>query len=794
MDFKKYLSENIVILDGGMGTILQKKGLKPGEHPEEWNLSHSDIVSGIHKAYFDAGSNVVSTNTFGVNLIKYSPEEAEKLIAAAVNNCVTAKNKCTGTQKKYIAFDIGPLGKLLKPYGELGFNDTVDIFARCVQIAVRYEIDLFIIETMNDSYETKAALLAVKENSDLPVIVSNAYGEDGKLVTGASPEAMVAMLQSMGADAVGTNCSFGPEQSLGIVNRMLDVSSVPVILKPNAGLPVFIDGDTVYNVSPDVFADEISAAVNMGVRHVGGCCGTTPEYIAAVVDRIRNLTPRKTEKKSTTVVSSCTHTVVFDNKPILIGERINPTGKKRFKQALIENDIDYILNEGIAQQARGVDILDVNVGLAGINEPDVLEQVVMKLQAVCNLPLQLDSADPCALEKAMRVYNGKPLVNSVNGKSESMDAVFPLIKKYGGSVIALTLDENGIPDSAVERVNIAKRILQRAAEFDIGAEDIIFDPLTMTVSTSADNAVKTLETVSILTKELGVKTLLGVSNVSFGLPGREILNSTFFNMALCNGLSAAILNPYSESMMNVYYSYCALNQYDTNFVRFISYAQNSPECSSVSDMTENCDLSEAICRGMKDSAGRICREKIRLTDGLAIINEFIIPALDKTGADFEKGIIFLPQLLMSAEAASAAFDVIRECNSANNKNKCKIVLATVKGDVHDIGKNIVKLLLENYGYDVIDLGKDVSSEIIVNTVLREQAPIVGLSALMTTTLDAMKDTVKLLKINAPDCKVFVGGAVVNKDFAELIGADRYTKDAMESVRFAESVFNSFKNK
>ncbi len=790
MEFTKYLSENIVILDGGMGTLLQKKGLKPGEHSEEWNLSHPEIVSEIHKSYFDAGSNVVSANTFGINTIKYSVEKAEELISAAIKNCLTARNNSSGNQPKFIAFDIGPLGKLLKPFGELEFNDTVKIFAQCVRIAVRYEIDLFIIETMNDSYETKAALLAVKENSDLPVIVTNAYGEDGKLITGASPEAMVAMLQSMGADAIGINCSFGPKQSLEIVDRILDVSSVPVVLKPNAGLPVLVGSDTVYNVLPDEFSDDIFTAVKKGVRLVGGCCGTTPEYISAVAVKIRDVAPVVREVKSFTAVSSYSHTVVFDKKPVLIGERINPTGKKRFKQALLENDIDYILNEGIFQQDRGVDILDVNVGLAGINESDMLELVVQNLQSVCNLPLQLDSADPAALEKAMRIYNGKPLVNSVNGKTESMEAIFPLIKKYGGVVIALTLDENGIPDSVQDSVNIAKRILRKAAEYEIGAEDIIFDPLTMTVSTSPDNAVKTLETVRVLNDELCVKTSLGVSNVSFGLPGREMLNSTFFNMALCNGLSAAIINPYSDCMMNVYFSYCALKSLDKNFENFIGYAQNSTLESVVNTDTESNDLSDAIYRGMKDKAGRICSEKILSTDALAIINDFIIPALDKTGVDFEKGRIYLPQLLMSAEAASEAFDVIRANCIGSGKNKCKIVLATVKGDVHDIGKNIVRMLLENYGYDVIDLGKDVPPDVIVNAVLKEQAPLLGLSALMTTTLEAMKDTVMQVKLNVPECKIFVGGAVVNEEFATLIGADKYTKDAMESVRFAEFIYKT----
>lgn len=788
MNIREFLSENIVILDGGMGTMLQNAGLKPGEHSEVWNISHPDKVTSVHRAYYDAGSNVISTNTFGINAIKYSTEEMEDLISAAVANCKKAKDETCGKQEKFIAFDIGPLGKMLKPFGELEFNETVELFAKAVRIAVKYDIDLVLIETMNDSYETKAALLAVKENSDLPVFVSNAYGEDGKLVTGASPDAMVAMLQSMGADAIGANCSFGPQKTLSVTNKMLEVASVPVLMKPNAGLPVFKNGETFYDVAPDSFADDIYSAVMSGVRIIGGCCGTTPEFISAVVKRLESIRPKYAECKDITIVSSYTHSVVFGKSPILIGERINPTGKKRFKQALMENDIDYILKEGVNQQDKGVHILDVNVGLAGINEAEVLENVIKELQAVSDLPLQLDSSDPVALERAMRIYNGKPLINSVNGKQESMDSIFPLVKKYGGTLIALTLDEKGIPDSVEDRIIIAKRIISEAAKYGIGKEDIVFDPLTMTVSTSADSAVKTLSCVSQINSELKCKTLLGVSNISFGLPGREILNSTFFNMALCNGLSAAIINPYSDSMMNVYYSYCALTQNDEDFGRFIAYADNLSVSSVSADNSVNIDLSEAVFRGMKDQAAKICEHMIKETDGLEIINRCIIPALDKTGAAFEKGKMYLPQLLMSAEAASCAFGVVKRHNVNNGKCKCKVVLATVKGDVHDIGKNIVKLLLENYGYDVIDLGKDVAPEHIADNVLKENAPLLGLSALMTTTLNAMASTVELIRKKAPFCKVFVGGAVVNAEYSSSIGADKYTKDAMESVRFAESVF------
>lgn len=792
LDFRTFLDKNIVLLDGGMGTMLQAAGLGAGEHSEEWNISHPDTVTSVHKAYYDAGSNVVSTNTFGINSLKYTDAEMKELISAAVQNCINAKFLSDAPQEKFIAFDIGPLGKMLKPYGELDFNDTVEIFSKTVRIAVKTGIDLFMIETMNDSYETKAALLAVKENSDLPVIVSNAYSEDCKLVTGASPEAMAAMLVSMGVDALGVNCSFGPDKALDVVRKLLMVSSVPVILKPNAGLPEFLDNKTTYNVMPDAFAEDILSAVKAGVRVVGGCCGTTPEYILAVAKILDGLSPVliKTDKK--TVVSSYTHTVTFDDKPILIGERINPTGKKRFKQALIENDIAYILREGINQQEKGVHILDVNVGLAGIDERQMLTNVVSELQAISDLPLQLDSADPVALEKAMRIYNGKPLVNSVNGKISSMEAVFPLVKKYGGTVIALTLDENGIPETVEGRISIAERILKKASEYGIVSEDIIFDPLTMTVSTAADNALKTIESVREITRRLGCRTSLGVSNVSFGLPGREMLNSTFFNMALCNGLSAAIINPYSESMMNVYYSYCALTENDADFGQFIPYADKVSSVSVPENASNAADLSDAIFRGMKDNAEKICSSMLEHTDSLTLINEYIIPALDKTGAAFESGKMYLPQLLMSAEAASRAFGVIKNNSTQTSKSKCKIILATVKGDIHDIGKNIVKLLLDNYGFDVIDLGKDVAPQVIADAVIKEKAPMLGLSALMTTTLSAMEDTVKLVKKEVPDCVIFIGGAVVNKEFADDIGADAYTKDAMESVRFASAVYEKLK--
>lgn len=786
MKITEFIKENIVVLDGAMGTMLHAAGLEAGELPELWNITHPQEVIEIHKAYFDAGSNVVSTNTFGANSLKFEHETLKEIIVRAVENCKAAKCASCSAKEKFIAFDIGPLGKLLKPYGELEFDDAVSVFAESVKIAAECDIDLFFIETMNDSYETKAALLAVKENSDLPVFVSNAYSEDGKLLTGASPSVMACMLESMGADAIGANCSFGPDKTLEIIKELTCSVSIPVIMKPNAGLPEFVDGHTVYSLSPDEFADSIEKSIEYGVVAVGGCCGTSPEYISALCRVIRDKNPIKKEVSRRTVISSYTHTVeIGSEKPVLIGERINPTGKKRFKQALMENDIDYILSEGINQQEKGVDILDVNVGLAGIDEVKMLHNVVACLQSVSNLPLQLDSTDVKALEAAMRIYNGKPLVNSVNGKQSSMDSVFPLIKKYGGCVIALTLDENGIPDNADGRISIALKIINEAKKYNIDSSDIIFDPLAMTVSTDENSALKTLECIEKLNR-MGYRTSLGVSNISFGLPQRDIINSTFFTLALSKGLDAAIMNPYSKPMMDSYYSFCALNAKDKGFESYIPYASEYAHVSPAStDVSSEETLALLIEKGRAEAASKLTSKLIETDAAMNIINNQIIPALDICGRNFEDGKIFLPQLLMSAEAASAAFSAIKEKSVGSSSDKATVVIATVKGDIHDIGKNIVKLLLENYGFNVVDLGKDVCVDSVVDAVIQCNAPVVCLSALMTTTLPSMEATVNALRQKAQFCRIIVGGAVVTAEYAEKINADAYAKDAMEAVRCCE---------
>ena len=819
MNFKTYLQSNLTILDGGMGTLLQKAGLAPGELPESWNLTHPDRITAIHRAYYDAGSNVVNTNTFGANTLKFSTADLDDIIRAAVENARAAARESAGEQDKFVALDIGPTGKLLKPLGDFDFEDAVAVFAETVKLGVKYGVDLVMIETMNDSYETKAALLAVKENSDLPVLVSCAFGEDGKLMTGASPAAMVALLEGMGADAIGVNCSLGPKALAPVVREYLRLSSVPVLLKPNAGLPTVVEGETVYNVAPAEFAREVAALVHDGVRVAGGCCGTTPDYIAALTAEIkaRGLIAAPITPKRDTVVSSYTHAVTFGDDPALIGERINPTGKKRFKQALMEHDIGYILSEGIRQEEAGADILDVNVGLPEINEVELLTEAVCELQAVTDLPLQIDTSNPEAMEAALRRYNGKAMINSVNGKEESLKAVLPLVKKYGGVVVALTLDESGIPDTAEGRVQIARRILEAAESYGIDRKDIIFDTLAMTVSASPNAANVTLEALSRIRRELGCHTSLGVSNISFGLPARDAINGTFFAMALTSGLSAAIMNPHSPDMMRTYHTYRALKGLDESFAGYIRYAETLPATTPAAGQgTTPVDgvpakktaaegstpLQKAIIKGLKEQAATLTAELLVSTPALTVVQSEIIPALDIVGQGFERKTTYLPQLLMAAEAAKAAFEVIKSSMTAaetaaetaetadSAEQKMPIVLATVKGDIHDIGKNIVKLLLENYGYPVTDLGRDVPPEAVVEATVRLRAPLVGLSALMTTTVPAMEETIRALRKDAPGCRIVVGGAVLTPDYAAEIGADKYAADAMETVRYAEEISDS----
>ena len=798
------IKNRIVYFDGGTGTILQERGLKPGESCEIWNITRPEEIIRLHREYLRAGADIINTNTFGANPEKF-PGNGEYsytgLIEAAVKNAKQAI-KDENLSEKYVAFDMGPTGKLLKPLGDLSFEKAVSIFAAQVKCAVKCGVDLILIETMNDSYETKAAVIAAKENSDLPVFVTNAYDSTEKLMTGADPLAMIAMLEGLGVDAIGLNCSLGPDMMRNIVRTYVKYSSLPVIVNPNAGLPSVKDGKTVFSFEKEQFCDIMTEIVKDGACIVGGCCGTTPEYIELLKEKTCGIKPVKAEKKSYTLISSYTHAVEIGNNPILIGERINPTGKKRFKQALAENDYEYILNEAVTQQDKGVDVLDVNVGLPEINEVKMLCEAVIRIQEICDLPLQLDTSDYAAMEQAMRIYNGKPLVNSVNGKPESMERIFPLVKKYGGTVIALTLDENGIPDTAEKRLAVAERIVNKAKEYGIDKKDIIVDPLALTISSDSRAARVTLESIELIKNKLKTAVSLGVSNISFGLPKRDYINASFFTSALERGLSAAIMNPYSVEMMKAYYSFLALSGYDDKCESYIEFAagieENVVESGKKSATQENSDtLRGAIIKGLKDSAAKMTSEMLKEKAPADIIDNEIIPALDIVGKGYEEKKVFLPQLLMSAEAAKAAFEVLKNRlaeNKGSERKRCKFVIATVKGDIHDIGKNIVKVMLENYDFDVIDLGKDADPYLVAETAQKENAPIVGLSALMTTTVPAMEETIKLVREKAPQCKIVVGGAVLTEDYAKMVGADKYAADAMETVRYAETVDSGISGK
>ncbi|HEX2986267.1 MAG TPA: homocysteine S-methyltransferase family protein [Caproiciproducens sp.] len=786
MNLLKDLGKRLLFFDGAMGTILQESGLMPGELPELWNLTHPEIIRNIHRSYLAAGANLLKANTFGANAIKIRGcgHSVAEIVTAAIRLAKEAAEETSAL----VGMDIGPTGKLMKPLGDLGFDQAYEAFRDMAVAGERAGADFILIETMSDTYECKAAVLAAKESTDLPVFVTLIFDENGKLLTGGDVAAACAVLEGLGVDAIGFNCGLGPEQMKNLLPQLKRWSSKPIIVNPNAGLPHSVNGKTVFDFDAEKFAKEMVEIAHGGAWMIGGCCGTTPAHIAAMVERCRNITPLQLVRHSDTIVSSYAKAVVFGEKPVLIGERINPTGKSRFKQALRENDIDYILREGITQQENGAQILDVNVGLPEIDETMMMKRVVTELQGVVDLPLQIDTSDPMAMETSLRIYNGKPLINSVNGKEESMHSIFPLVKKYGGTLVALTLDENGIPETAEGRLVIAEKIIAEAAAYGIDKKDIIVDPLAMTISAGQQNAAVTLKAIRLIKERLGVHTSLGVSNISFGLPQRENINASFFTMAMQNGLSAAILNPGSQAMMSSYYSYCALSGADTQCSAYIE--KYSTQKADIMPAASQVSLHGAIVRGLKDSAFSAAQKLLADTPALEIINTQLIPALDKVGKDFEQGTLFLPQLLMSAEAAKAAFEAIRSSLGSKGESvkKEKIILATVKGDIHDIGKNIVKVLLENYSYDVIDLGKDVSPEEIVQTAKDGQVQLVGLSALMTTTVANMAVTIEQLHKAVPGCRIMVGGAVLTPEYAKMIHADSYSKDAMGAVRYANSLF------
>lgn len=798
---QELIGKELLFFDGGMGTLLQERGLLPGELPEMWTIHKPDVIEEIHRRYISAGSRIILTNTFGANSLKFHDPDVtvSDLIIRAVSlarRAADASRESGDTHKDiYVALDMGPTGKLLAPLGDLSFDRAYEAFAEAARAGEQAGADLIHIETMSDTYELKAAVLAAKENTALPVFATVIFDERGKLLTGADVPSVVALLEGLGVDALGVNCGLGPEALRDSVEELLRYASVPVIVKPNAGLPIQRDGRTVYDIDPNVFAEQMEELVKIGAWIVGGCCGTTPEHIQSLVSRCSAITPPPVTLKEDTIVSSYGDAVVFDGQSKIIGERINPTGKKAFKEALKRDDIEYILKEAIAQQEQGAHILDVNVGLPDIDEADMMEKVIFALQGVTSLPLQIDTVDPIAMERALRHYNGKAMINSVSGKEASMRQVFPLAAKYGGVVIGLTLDENGIPDTADERVAIAKKIISRAQEYGIEKKDIVIDALAMTISSEPDGACVTLETIRRLRTEVGVHTVLGVSNISFGLPSRPVVNSAFYIMAMQSGLSCGIVNPGSREMMDGWYAYHALANRDENCGRYIkrySELTNATPQETVGTQIGGVpSLSYAIEKGLKEEAAASARSLLEEgNDPLAIIADEMIPALDAVGQGFEKKTVFLPQLLMSAEAAKQAFAVLKkemEGRHVSQESCGTVVLATVKGDIHDIGKNIVKVLLENYSFEVIDLGKDVAPELVVETVCKRDVRLVGLSALMTTTVVSMEETIRMLHRDAPDCKVMVGGAVLNEEYADMIRADFYAKDAMQSVYYAQSV-------
>ena len=784
MKITERIKKDRLFFDGGTGSVLQGKGLLPGEPTEVMNTKDPEAVISLHLAYLLAGADVIKTNSFGINSLKC--DEVQKELTLAVGLAKEAVRR--SGKEAYVAFDVGPTGRMLKPFGDLDFEDAVSVFATNMRLAERLGADLILIETMSDLYETKAAVLAAKESSSLPVFVTCAFGSDGKLLTGATPEAMVATLEGLGADAIGMNCSVGPENMLKLLPGLLESSSVPIILNPNAGLPKVVDGETVYDLTPEAFASLMTEACRMGACLVGGCCGTTPEHIRALVDMAKDIPVSIPEKKEITYVSSYTHAVRVGGVSKIVGERLNPTGKPRLKEALRSGDMSYLLSVALSEEAAGAHLLDLNTGLADIDEEAVMRRAVREIQAVTDLPLSIDTGKMEVMESALRIYNGKPLLNSVNGSRESMAAVFPLVKKYGAAVIALTMDESGIPETVDGRVEIAEKIISEAKKYGIDPKELIFDPLTLTVASGKDNARITLETVRRL-KALGYKCALGVSNVSFGLPEREVINSAFYTAALFAGLDLAIINPESESMMRAYHSYLALDGHDEGFSDYIAYVGGHVTRAESKNNGQKVDtpLGEAIEKGLKAEAVAVTGRLLETKDGLDIINEEIIPALDRVGKGFEEKRIYLPGLLMSAEAANAAFSLIRESVPASEKIGRSIVLATVKGDIHDIGKNIVKLIFESYGYRVVDLGRDVPETAVLDALRSSGADLLGLSALMTTTLPAMERTVALVKRELPHVRIIVGGAVLTGTYARKIGADFYAPDAISAVRYVEEI-------
>ena len=782
MTLSELLNNEFVYLDGGLGTMLQSLGMKAGENPVLLNITNEDMVKKVISGYVAAGSDIVCANTFGCNSYKLSGSgyTTKDIIPKAIQ----LAKECAGN-KALVALDVSPIGMLCEPNGSMTFEQAYQYYKE--QIVCAKDADIIYFATQTDLYELKAGVLAAKENSDKPVICSMSFEKSGRTFTGCDPISMVTTLKGLGVSAVGLNCSLGPSDLADVVKEFSSCSSLPIIVKPNAGLPDPVTNK--YSVSAEEFAKQMSDLIPFGVKLVGGCCGTTPEHIKKLKECFDKNKYCKNTPVITSAVCSGTKTVTIDC-PKIIGERINPTGKKRFKEALIKGDIDYILSQAIEQASAGADILDVNVGIPEIDEKEMMPKVIKAIQSVTDLPLQIDSSDPEALESALRVYNGKPIVNSVNGEERSLDSVLPIVKKYGAAVVGLTLDENGIPKKAEDRFNIAKKILKRADKLNISKENVFIDCLTLTASAEQEGVTETLKALHKVKQDLGLKTVLGVSNISFGLPNRPLINHTFLTMALEMGLDLPIINPNIKEMTGSVRAFNMLSGYDKNAKNYIAEYSDT-DTAIVSSDTGEMTIFKAVLNGLKNEAKSITENLLLKKAPLDIVNEDLIPILDKAGEDFEKGKIFLPQLILAASGAQACFEVIKNALSGDKTSvsKGRIILATVKGDIHDIGKNIVKVILQNYGYDVIDLGKDVPPELIAETAVKENIRLVGLSALMTTTLPAMEETIKLVKEKKPDTVVWVGGAVLTPDYAEKIGADYYTKDAKESVDLAKKIFS-----
>lgn len=795
MDILTALKQNQLLFDGAMGTQLQNRGLPVGEHPEYFNLTHPEVVKAIHEDYVAAGCDVITTNTFQANRTKLKSDEIEPIIQNAIEIAKSAK-------PKYVAYDMGPIGQLLQPMGTLSFEEAYDYFKEQAIIAEKAGADLVIFETMSDLLETKIGILAIKENTNLPIFVTMTYQEDGRTFVGTNPKTATLTLQNLGVDVLGVNCSLGPKELAPVVDEILEFSRIPVMVQANAGLPAMENGETVYRITSAEYVDYSKVLLEKGVRVIGGCCGTTPEFIRGLRQAIDAQPLVETKPKIMTAVTSGLDTVEIGNGVVLIGERINPTGKKKLQEALRNNDLDYVLKEAVMQSEAGADILDVNVGLPEIDESQVMVDAIQQIQSLINLPLQIDSSEVSALETGARYYNGVPLMNSVNGKQKSLDEILPIVAKYGGVILGLCLDENGIPETAQERFNIAQKIVNEAKKHGISVDRVMIDPLVLTASAQQDQVQVTLDTIRLVKQQLGCKTAVGLSNISFGLPNRALMNGTFLATAVGCGLDAPIMNPLSEYMMSVVRALRVISMQDENSENYISHEQNNQIAVGDSsgqqihqETDDKLDLKEMIVKGRKELTAKETARLLADSTPLEVVDNYFIPALDIVGQKFEAGDLFLPQLMQSAEATKNAQVVLKEkmLSSGNvSETKGRILICTVEGDIHDIGKNIVKMILENYGFDVLDLGKDVPVEKVVEVAIKEDIKLIGLSALMTTTVQNMKRTIAAVKASGHNAKFMVGGAVLNEEYRKFVDADYYAKDAMASVEIANQFFENSK--